>query len=153
MPDTHNEALAKFIREHPPEDHDADVHDSIKRLAKLPHKTQAQLKEELREAGKLTRGQKPKPDELGDLLDGLGLSGSAIDALKELLFDFPGDYLLVSAVLSSTDGAPNAAVTLKPAERLVDLVAAIKRDPDNAVATLAHELELHGASPSGQESC
>ena len=62
MTDEHNEALDKFIREHPPTEHEAAVHDSIKRLAKLPHKTQAQLKDELREAGKLTRGQKPKRD-------------------------------------------------------------------------------------------
>ena len=60
MTDEHNEALEAYIREHPPEEHEAAVHEVMKRLAKLPHKTQAQLKEELREAGKLTRGQKPK---------------------------------------------------------------------------------------------
>lgn len=60
MPDEPNEALESFIREHPPEEHEAAVHETMKRLAKLPHKTQQQLKDELREAGKLTRGQKPK---------------------------------------------------------------------------------------------
>lgn len=60
MTDEHNEALDEFIRDHPPAEHEADVHESMKQLAKLPHKTQQQLKDELREAGKLTRGQKPK---------------------------------------------------------------------------------------------
>jgi hypothetical protein len=62
VPDEPNEALDKFIREHPPAENEEAVLDAMRRLAKLPHKTQAQLKEELRAAGKLTRGQKPKGD-------------------------------------------------------------------------------------------
>jgi hypothetical protein len=57
MTDEPNEVLDKFIREHPPEEHEAGVHDALKRLAKLPPKSQTQLHKELHESGRV----KPKP--------------------------------------------------------------------------------------------
>lgn len=57
----HNDTLDDFTPEFPPDEHDARFRALVKKVAKMPPKSQVQLHKELHESGKVVpKPRKPK---------------------------------------------------------------------------------------------